>query len=167
MLENSIGRPVSFDASLKLPEDFADAALGVGGYEREARADDETEKVGRLPKFHRFIDEIGQVRLSIATREDPAEVGPPRGWVLFQVFADEVNKLGKVHLIDAPLVEDPVPNLWLGNRPAERIGNFGVSGLDGEKHRCFHRGPGFGTERVGRRDPLRQVRIPPRTRQSQ
>jgi hypothetical protein len=72
MLENSIGRPASFDASLKLLEDFADAALGGGGYVGEARADDEIEKVGRLSKFHRFIDAIGQARLSIATREDPA-----------------------------------------------------------------------------------------------
>ena len=92
VLEHSIGRPVSFRPLLKLLRDCTDAALGGGGYVWEARADDHTENIVRLSKCHRVIDEIGQVRLSIATREDPAEVGPVRGWVLFQVFANKVNK---------------------------------------------------------------------------
>lgn len=66
ILWNSVGRPVSFHASLNLLVDCADAALGGGGYVWEARADDDMEKVGRLSELHRFVDEISQVRLAIA-----------------------------------------------------------------------------------------------------
>jgi hypothetical protein len=134
VLDHDFGSPVCCHATLELLNSIIDAVLRgtILGLIRGPR--DDVELVGRRADFNRLVHQIRQVRCEVVPDKDAMVVRSVWRWVLFKVTTDAVNKLRKVDLIDAALVEDFVPNPWPCDRTKEGVGHIRVSGLNGEDY---------------------------------